>query len=129
TRRRAEPLARTIEQTWEARRLEGYAEMVTGVALCPDGKHAIWCGNDGRVGLWDVQSGKEVRAFATVLGKQFAVAVSPDGKRALSGENGAATLWDVKTRQALHTLRGHAAAVISVAFSADGKQALTGSND
>jgi WD40 repeat protein/predicted Ser/Thr protein kinase len=60
----------------------------------------------------------------------WAVAFSPDGRRALSaGEDGTVRLWDIETRQELRRLEGHAGAVNAVAFSPDGRRALSGGDD
>jgi WD40 repeat protein len=55
------------------------------------------------------------------------VAVSPDGRRALSAGSGDHTvrLWDLATGRELHQFTGHTNAVLGVAFSADGRRALS----
>lgn len=63
---------------------------------------------------------------ATIL----AIAVSPDGKLALSGsEDRTLRLWDVQTGQELRRFEGHRAAIGAVAFSPDGRRAVSGSHD
>jgi hypothetical protein len=60
----------------------------------------------------------------------WAVAVSPDGRRALSaGSEGTVRLWDLQTRQELRTLRGHNKRVETVVFLPDGRRALSGGLD
>ena len=74
----------------------------------------------------------EIRRFEGHGDGVIAVALSPDGKRALSGpvcytsKDSAARLWDVQTGKDLRRLQGHVGGVYAVAFSPDGKQALTG---
>jgi predicted NACHT family NTPase/tetratricopeptide (TPR) repeat protein len=58
------------------------------------------------------------------------VALSPDGKRALSGSaDKTLKLWDVANGWELRAFSGHKKWVSSVAFSPDGKLALSGSED
>lgn len=58
------------------------------------------------------------------------VALSPDGKLALTGSADAtARLWNVKTGQELRRFSEHTNIIEGVAFSPDGKVALTGSHD
>jgi WD40 repeat protein len=60
----------------------------------------------------------------------YTVALSPDGKMALSGSRDkTCILWDLSTGKASRILTGHSAEVLSVAISADSKFALSGSND
>jgi WD40 repeat protein len=61
------------------------------------------------VKLWDVDSGRELRTFAGHAGWVKAVALSADGKRALSGsEDGTVKLWDVQTGQVILTFTNDA---------------------
>ena len=63
-------------------------------------------------------------------GAVTSVAISPDGKVALTGGNDeTAKLWDVETGFLIRTLRGHGGNVASVAFSPSGRQIATGGAD
>jgi WD40 repeat protein len=58
------------------------------------------------------------------------VALSGDGRRALSGsDDGSLRWWDLDSGACLHALRGHAGGVSAVALSGDGRRALSGSAD
>src|ERR1700677_2868150 len=58
------------------------------------------------------------------------VAVSPDGRRVLTGGDDRITrLWDVETGKELQRFEGHSNWVDAVAFSPDGRRVLTGSQD
>jgi WD40 repeat protein/serine/threonine protein kinase len=58
------------------------------------------------------------------------VAISPDGRKALSGsEDKTLKLWNLEKGKCLCTFEGHTAGVNSVVISPDGCQALSGGND
>ncbi|MHC4725359.1 MAG: protein kinase domain-containing protein, partial [Planctomycetota bacterium] len=58
------------------------------------------------------------------------MAVSPDGKRIVSGSvDKTVKVWDAATGAELITLRGHEGGINSVAFSQDGKRIVSGSED
>ena len=58
----------------------------------------------------------------------FSIAVSADGRLAVSGSNdGAVTLWDLQTRKPIRQLDAGPAMARRVAFTADGRRILLGS--
>jgi WD40 repeat protein len=58
------------------------------------------------------------------------VAISPDGRRVLSGsDDQTVRLWDVNTAKELHRFAGHRGRVWGVAFSPDGRFALSCGED
>ncbi len=59
----------------------------------------------------------------------LAVAVSGDGRRAVSGSrDGTVRVWDVESGRCLAKLKGHTDAVLGVAVSGDGRRALSASD-
>ncbi|MBI2924488.1 MAG: peptidoglycan DD-metalloendopeptidase family protein [Verrucomicrobia bacterium] len=102
---------------------------VHSVAFSPDGKTALAAGSF-YARLWNVSTGKEIRAFSGHNGIVNSAAFSPDGKTVLTGSaDKTARLWDAATGQALRTFTGHSDEVTSVAFSPDGNRIVTGSKD
>jgi WD40 repeat protein len=58
------------------------------------------------------------------------VAITPDGKRALSsGDDSNLRLWDLDTGRALGKWQGHNGAVFTLALSADGNSVVSGGSD
>jgi WD40 repeat protein len=74
-----------------------------------------------------VENWKELRRFKGHAFYVVCVALSPDGKRAISAgsHDHTARLWDVESGKEIHRL-DHKEAVWAVAFSPDGKRVLTG---
>jgi hypothetical protein len=59
-----------------------------------------------------------------------AIAVLPDGKRAVSGSNDRTLkLWDMESGELIQTLEGHTGWVNAIAVIPDGKRAVSGSDD
>src|SRR5207249_1421666 len=91
------------------------------VAFSPDASQVLSGGNDKTLRLWDVKTGKEVRQFKGVTDMVRSVDISPDGRKAASGQYGpgsefAVRIWDVKTGESERTMKGHTQDVTSVLF-------------
>ena len=74
--------------------------------------------------------GQLLRTLEGHSGSVHAVAVTPDGKQAISasGDN-TLKVWDLATGQQRLTLKGHSSWVNAVAVTFDGKQAISASQD
>jgi len=60
----------------------------------------------------------------------YAVAVTPDGKHAISGSwDKTLRVWDIKSGEEIQILKGHTKWVRAVAVTPDGKHAISGSDD
>ncbi len=95
------------------------------MALSGDGK-VVLIGNI----LWDAASGKKLQTFEGHTGGMTSVALSGDGKYALTGGHAkTAILWDAASGKILQTFEGHTGKILSVALGGDGKRVLTGSDD
>ncbi|MGO8952670.1 MAG: WD40 repeat domain-containing protein [Rhodomicrobium sp.] len=101
-------------------------------------RYALSGGSDKTLRFWDLSSGREVRTLRGHTNRVTSVALTSDGRFALSGscaltdpkmniKCGLMKLWDVSTGQELNEFTGHTGWVRSVAVSADGRVALSGS--
>lgn len=116
----------------EIRTFQGHTGQVKSVAFTPDGRYALsagWGGASDPMRLWDVASGVEIRRFP-VGDFVGSIAVSPDGRTALSGgADHTMRLWDIATGLEIRRFPGHPNTVAAVAFSRDGRTALSGGAD
>ena len=79
--------------------------------------------------LWDAAT-LEAREVPARQKAVRSLAVSPDGKRLLSGgEDGTVKLWSVADGAPLYTLTGHSGAVNGVCFTPDGAGAASAGAD
>ncbi len=107
-------------------RLEGHGGPVKGIAVSPDGSHALTASFDYSVGYWDLGSGTLVRWLEGHEAAANGVAFLPDGKRAISaGDDFDLILWDLETGRALRRLEGHRGKLIAVTVSPDGSLAAS----
>lgn len=73
--------------------------------LSADGRHLVSGGDDHRAILWEVDSGRQLRAFEGHGGAITSLALCPSGRRLLTGSlDGTSRLWDVATGQELARL-------------------------
>ena len=81
-----------------------------------------------RFGTWRVA--KRLRTLEGHTGWVNAVAITPDGRRAVSASRDQTLrLWDLESGQTLRTLEGHTESVSAVAVTPDGRRAVSGSYD
>jgi WD40 repeat protein len=137
----------TVVRLWDlesgdvVREFRGHTEWVFSVAFSPDGRLAysasggrhvgVWRdGTDSAVRVWDVETGREVRRLEGHRGIVWSVAVSPDGRRVLSGgRDRTSIVWDAETGAEIRCFRGHTDNVSCAAFLPDGLRAVSCGND
>jgi WD40 repeat protein len=118
-----------------ALRLDGHRGPVWSAAFA--GNRLLTAGEDSWVRVWDLASGKEMQRFDGHTHVVYTLAVSPDGRRALSGSGSyilskaedvdwSVCLWEIETGRELQRLTGRGPGITSVAFSPDGQRALFG---
>lgn len=80
-------------ETWEVRyTLEGHSQAIQAIAISPDDKILASSGKDGKINLWDIDSGKLLRSI-NGLGK---IVFSPDGQQLVTvAEDNVIQLWQI----------------------------------
>jgi len=112
--------------------LRGHEGLVQSIDFSPDGTLLATAGTEGKVLLWDVETGDEV---ASLDGHDPAQLVNravfnPDGTiLASASDDQAIIIWDVATLRPQKTLLGHSSWVQTLAFSPDGEVVASGGGD
>ena len=94
--------------------------------VTPDGSQMVTAGNYGRVHVWSMSSGEEVKVLEGHSHLINGVAVTPDGTRVVScGDDGTVRVWDMHTGEAVFVLEGHAGRVLEVAVTPDSSKVVS----
>ena len=97
---------------------------VYGMHWLPDSKHALLTGPDGRLAVWDVEKCKLVRSFGMISEGVKVLAVSANGKKALTSSERGNQVWDVEKGVPVSWLHGARGIANSGYLSPDGSRAL-----
>lgn len=100
------------------------------VDISADGLVAVAGTADGKVHLFDPETGTVSATLELHADSIASLALSADGSRLLVGSyDGNASLWDVATRKPLMNLGAHTSPVRAVAISPDGRRGLTADSE
>ena len=109
---------------------EGFDAPITSVRFSPDGQDVLSGVEDGRLIVWSVNTGEQLREFIGHSARITSIEFSSDGLRLLTASNDRAIiLWDYETGRLLRRFTEHRGAVNDVVFSPDGTRILSGSED
>ncbi len=108
----------------------GHYESIKSVAFTPDGQYLLTGSRDKTIKLWELSTGRELRAY---LGHESTIndlVILPGGKHFMSSSaDKTAKMWDLQTGQLLKTFTGHTDYLTSVAVSPGGQYLLTAGFD
>src|SRR5207248_4206965 len=96
-----------------------------------DGKILVSGGWDTTVRVWEVSTGKELRAFNDREEEVYKiqpvpmVLLTPDGKTLIAGDNQRIQFWDLATGKAVRTIHDYSHFSFTMALSPDGKVLAT----
>src|SRR5215216_1007650 len=88
--------------------LKGHTDVVTSVAVSPDGTHTATSSGDGTVKIWEAQTGKVTLTLSGHNDSVSSVAFNRDGLRLVTASwDKTAKVWDAVSGKLLVTLSGH----------------------
>lgn len=101
------------------------------LAMTPDGSKLLVASSDSTVRVSSTESFREIGAFQGHGSWVSAVATTPDGKHAISGDgyHGCVKYWSIDDCSEVSSLPGHTDMIRAVAVTPDGKLGLSASND
>ncbi|HBB94070.1 MAG TPA: hypothetical protein DC054_01650 [Blastocatellia bacterium] len=108
----------------------GHSLGVNCLAFGPDGKWLASGGSDNSIKIWQVATGRELRALTGHPAPIKSLATSPDGQWLASGSNdGTVKVWNVSTGRELYSLPVQASSIEALAFSPDNGVIASGDAD
>jgi WD40 repeat protein len=109
---------------------DAHSDTVFSVAFSPDGKQLASCGADKFVKVFDVSTGKFIRAFEGHTHHVLGVSWQSDGKVLVScGADNAVKIWDLDTGEQRRTITVFGKEVTSIHFVGDTTNVLGTSGD
>jgi WD40 repeat protein/tetratricopeptide (TPR) repeat protein len=107
-----------------------HLELTWDAVLSRDGKRALAGGKDGRLRLWDVETGRCVRTCAGPRAQVLALAWGPEERYALTaGSDGVVREWDLESGACRGAFAGHTHPVTALAVAPDGRTFLSTGED
>lgn len=96
--------------------LEGDGEVVTALAMTPDGSKLAVVSQSQQLRVYDVESGKILKQHRLAAPAYIAVADATSTLFAFGATDGVITVWDAHDGYVTHSLKGHGTTICSLQF-------------
>ena len=107
-----------------------FKKPINTIAFSPDNSLIVAGANDGSIKIWEVNSGKQIKAIMKHPDAILSEAFSPNGNLIAVGlDSGLVALWDINYKERIRTLKGHQGKIYSLRFNKDGSLLASGSDD
>jgi WD40 repeat protein len=106
----------------------GSGGRISCLAVSGNGRIAVFASADKTLAVWDVETGSKLRTFS---GADWSsgVAVSTDGRRAISADDKTLKVWDLEGEDRGRVRHHHSYDVTGIAATGDGRRAVSVSMD
>jgi WD40 repeat protein len=105
---------------------------IASITISTDGTLVGRGSEDGKITLWNIETGKEITTLTGHEKAVTAIAISPDKKTLISGsEDGVIKLWDIEQEelQLRKTLSEHQNKITAIVISADNQFFVSGAKE
>lgn len=110
--------------------LDGHNDGIWCMTVSVDGRHAVSCGKDKLVHIWDMEYGRRDLSLSDVPVDIFSSAINASGNRVIVGcVDGSIRCLDLSSRRFVWSQLLHSAHVNSVAITADGAIGFSAGGD
>jgi len=83
-------------------------DWITNIIHLPGGQRIMTCSQDGLLRVWNLESGKQIgEDWQDGKSRVGAIALSPDGKKVVSGSDDGVRLWNIDAGKVITKWTGH----------------------
>ncbi|KAI7894430.1 WD40-repeat-containing domain protein [Mucor mucedo] len=106
-----------LESGKQVHKLEGDTEIVTTMAVKPDGKHLVSASRSLFLRVWDLEKGESIRTFKAHDAPIIVMDIDKTSTLVATGSADASIkIWDIDKGFCTHNLKGHGGVISAVKF-------------
>lgn len=106
--------------------IEAHPDWIKALTVTPDGRKIVSAGVEGTVGIWDLETGEEIRILVGEI-ELVGVGVTSDGTKVVSlSDSGLLEVWDLENGERQFSMKAQGQNYERLTLSADGRFAACG---